>query len=80
MANAYVIDENSIKLPKEISQKLKLRKGMELSVSTDDNGIIVLKVTENDKKNFMDIKGVGKEMWKGVEAQEYVSKEREGWN
>lgn len=36
MANAYVIDDNSIKIPKDISKKLKLEQGMELKVLSDE--------------------------------------------
>ena len=81
MSNAYVVDENSIKLPKEISEKLKLKKGMELKVlPIEDDGIIILKISKESKKDFADIKGIGKELWKDIDAQEYVNKEREGWN
>lgn len=45
MANAYVIDRNSIKLPKEVSEKLKLKEGMELKVISDEvDGVLILKV------------------------------------
>jgi len=36
MANAYVIDRNSIKLTNEVSEKLKLKEGMELKVISDE--------------------------------------------
>ena len=29
--------------------------------------------------NIYDLKGVGKEIWKGTDAQEYVNKERDSW-
>ncbi len=29
--------------------------------------------------NFYDIKGIGKEIWKDMDAQEYVNKERASW-
>lgn len=81
MANAYVIDENSIKLPKELLEKSKLKKGMELKVLlVEDGSIILLKNDERQKHVFSDIRGVGKELWKDIDAQEYVNKEREGWN
>lgn len=81
MTNAYVIDENSIKLPSEISAKLKLKKGMELKVISDEEGsIIILKIITENKKNFADIKGTGKEIWNDVDAQEYVNQERSEWN
>lgn len=35
---------------------------------------------ERDRKlNIYDIKGVGKEIWEGIDAQEYVNKERASW-
>ncbi len=35
---------------------------------------------EGDKKlNIYDIKGVGKKVWAGVDAQEYVNRERATW-
>lgn len=81
MANAYVIDGNSIKLPSDISAKLKLKKGMELKVISDEeDGILVLKVVESKSKDFLGIKGIGKEIWKGQDAQEYVNQERSEWN
>jgi hypothetical protein len=31
------------------------------------------------KHNIMDFKGVGKEIWQGIDAQEYVNQERASW-
>jgi len=36
-------------------------------------------INKDRKINIYDIKGVGKEIWKGMDAQEYVNKERESW-
>lgn len=81
MANAYVIDKNSIKLPKEVSERLKLKEGMELKViSNEVDGVLILKVIEGKNKDFSGIKGIGKEIWKDVDAQKYVTQERNEWN
>ena len=81
MANAYVIDSDSIKLPKEISQKLKLKEGMELKVLSDEvDGVLILKVVDSKSKNFFGIRGVGKTIWEDTDAQEYVNQERSEWN
>lgn len=81
MTNAYVIDKNSIKLPKEVSEKLKLKEGMELKVISDEvDGVLILKVVEGKSKDFSGIKGIGKEIWKDVDAQKYVTQERNEWN
>jgi hypothetical protein len=31
------------------------------------------------KRNIMDLHGLGKEIWEGIDAQEYVSKLRDEW-
>ena len=81
MANAYVINNDYIRLPNEIFQKLKLKEGMELKVLSDEvDGVLILKVVEGKSKNFSAIKGVGKAIWKGIDAQEYVNQERSEWN
>jgi bifunctional DNA-binding transcriptional regulator/antitoxin component of YhaV-PrlF toxin-antitoxin module len=82
MANAYVSDENSIKLPAEISRKLKLEKGMKLQIiSNDEEGIIMLKIPEKKHdKDFSKIKGVGKEIWQDMDAQDFVKSERNEWS
>ena len=81
MANAYVIDSDSIKLPKEISKKLKLKEGMELKVLSDEvDGVLILKIVEKKCKDFSGIKGIGKKIWEGVDAQEYINQERSEWN
>ncbi|KGP77015.1 hypothetical protein JT05_01315 [Desulfosporosinus sp. Tol-M] len=81
MDYAYVIDRNSIKLPKEVSDKLNLKEGMELKVLSDEvDGVLILKVVEGKRKDFSGIKGIGKEIWKDIDAQKYVTQERNEWS
>ena len=42
-----------------------------------------LKKTLSEKRvkhSLMELEGLGADMWKGIDAQEYVSKERESWD
>ena len=32
------------------------------------------------KHSVMELQGLGKEIWQGVDAQEYVDEERDAWN
>ena len=32
------------------------------------------------RRSVLEFKGLGKEMWEGMDAQEYVNRERESWN
>ena len=61
MTNAYVIDRNSIKLPKEVSEKLKLKEGMELKVISDEvDGVLILKVVEGKNKDSLVLRALVK--------------------
>ena len=61
---------------KEISQltnneKMILLSKLMLEISTY--------IERDQRLNIYDIKGVGKEVWEGIDAQEYVNKERASW-
>ncbi len=32
-----------------------------------------------ESHSIMELKGLGKEIWKGIDADEYVAKERDSW-
>ena len=32
------------------------------------------------KRDIMELAGLGKEIWEGIDAQEYVNQERASWN
>ncbi len=34
----------------------------------------------NGKRSILELKGLGKQMWQGIDADEYVRKERESWS
>lgn len=38
------------------------------------------RVTPKPKRSIMELEGLGKEIWQGVDAKEYVDQERTSWN
>jgi DNA-binding HxlR family transcriptional regulator len=42
--------------------------------------IVRLRVTSKPKRSIMELEGLGKEIWQGIDAQEYVDQERDSWN
>lgn len=32
------------------------------------------------KRNIIKLEGLGKDLWRGINAQEYVNRERQSWN
>ncbi|MEW6095187.1 MAG: hypothetical protein AB1567_01485 [bacterium] len=71
-----MINTNTETIYKEISQLANNEKMILLSkLMLEISGYI-----ERDRKfNIYDIKGVGKEIWEGIDAQEYVNKGRASW-
>ncbi|MCC5603111.1 hypothetical protein [Nostoc favosum] len=37
-------------------------------------------MTPNPKHSILELRGLGKEIWNGVDAQEYLNQERDSWN
>jgi hypothetical protein len=37
-------------------------------------------MTPKPKHSIFELRGLGKEIWNGVDAQEYVNQERDSWN
>jgi hypothetical protein len=37
-------------------------------------------ITEQPLHSFLELEGLGQEIWKGIDAQEYVNQERDSWN
>ncbi|MEO8891626.1 MAG: hypothetical protein ABI417_08850 [Coleofasciculaceae cyanobacterium] len=37
-------------------------------------------LTHKPKRSILELRGLGKEIWKGIDAQEYVNQERDSWN
>lgn len=35
---------------------------------------------KGQKRSIMELEGLGKEIWAGIDAQEYVDRERDSWN
>jgi hypothetical protein len=39
-----------------------------------------LTLTPTPKRSILELRGLGKEIWNGIDAQEYVNQERDSWN
>ena len=42
--------------------------------------IVRRRMLVNPKRSIMELEGLGKEIWHGLDAQEYVNQERASWN
>ncbi len=65
-----------VAIPKEIRKRLNLEAGGELAVEVEEEKVVL----RPRPKNYTDyMLGLGRKVWQGVEATEYVRKERELW-
>ena len=46
----------------------------------EELAIIVRDKALKKKHSIMELKGLGKEIWEGIDAQKYVNMERKSWN
>jgi DNA-binding HxlR family transcriptional regulator len=42
--------------------------------------IVRHRIDTKPKRSIMELKGLGKEIWQSIDAQEYVNQERDAWN
>ncbi len=66
-------------IPKNIRELLGISKGDTLQVYEKDDEIVMKKVKSTEPLSLKDLKGLGKEIWKNVDVEEYIKKERESW-
>ena len=65
-----------IVIPREARKNLNLKAGDKLIVKVNNEKIILYPQPKSYAKYSL---GLGKETWRGVDATEYVRKERETW-
>ena len=67
--NAY--DDILNRARKELSAEEQLSLVNELCLSAGANG---------EKHSILELRGLGKEIWEGIDPDEYVRKERDAWD
>lgn len=67
-------------LPESLHRKLKVRaKKRRRSVAQEVTEILSRALTEPEPLSILELRGLGKELWKGIDAAEYVRGERDSW-
>ena len=66
-------------IPKEVRDLLCITKGDTLEVYGKNHEVIMKKVEAKKPISLRDLKGLGKEIWKDVDVEDYIKKERESW-
>lgn len=71
-----VSSKYQIVIPREAREKLDLKAGDKLIIKANNEKIIIYPQPKSYAKYSL---GLGKEIWQGIDATEYVKKERQIW-
>ncbi len=66
-------------IPKDVREILGISKGDTLQVYERDNEIVMKKLEIKKPLSLKNLKGLGKEIWRDIDVEEYIKKERESW-
>ncbi|MCL1465382.1 hypothetical protein [Argonema galeatum] len=63
-----------------LKQARELTPEEQLKLINDLISVARHQVTARPRRSILELRGLGKEIWKGIDAQEYVNQERDSWN
>jgi plasmid stability protein len=68
-------------LPDELYQRLKARAEQDRrSIAQEVSFLLTEALNAQPDQSIMDLEGLGKELWAGIDAVEYVRTERDSWD
>ena len=76
-ATVKVSKRNQIAVPAIARERLNIHSGDRLLVDIQDGMLILLPRPHSYAEHLA---GLHREIWEGIDGQEYVSREREAWN
>jgi plasmid stability protein len=67
-------------LPDPLYEKLKARaKRQRRSVAQEVTQILADALDEEERPSLLELRGLGKELWEGIDPAEYIENERRSW-
>ena len=66
--------ESALSMAESLSHEEQLRLIEELRVHTSEG------TAHKPKHSIMELRGLGKEIWEGIDTTEYIQNERASWN
>lgn len=71
---ATISYESALAMAASLSHEEQLRLIQELTDRAGESA------PEEPEHSILELRGLGKEIWQGIDAQEYVNRERASWN
>lgn len=71
-----ISSKHQIAVPASVRRKLSIKAGDYLLVEVEDGAIILVPKPIDP---IEELRGLGREVWEGVDVQDYLDRERDGW-
>ena len=65
---------------KLLNEVEKLNQSEQLQLLKKIAALIRRRTTAKTRRSILELQGVGKSIWKDIDAQQYIHKERKSWN
>ena len=65
---------------KLLNEVEKLNQSEQLQLLEKIAALIRRRTTAKTRRSILELQGVGKSIWKDIDAQQYIDKERKSWN
>ena len=69
-------NKHQIAIPAEVRKELHIESGDHLLMAVRDGHVVLMPEPRDYSQH---LRGLHREIWEGVEPQEYVQRERDGW-
>lgn len=80
VAESKVSDKYQVVIPKAVREELGLRRGFKVRWVTLSDGTVVLELANKQRVGWAKrMRGLGKEVWQGVDVNQYIDELREDW-
>lgn len=66
--------------PADLYRKLKDRAGQHRSVSQEGTHILEGALAKREPRSILELEGLGKDLWKEIDAADHVERERDTWS
>ncbi len=63
-----------------LNQVQRLSPDDQLLLLEDIAALVRQHIAKRPRRSILELEGLGKEIWEGIDAQEYVNKERSSWD
>ena len=65
---------------KLLNEVEKLNQSEQIQLLEKIAALIRRRTTAKTRRSILELQGVGKSIWKDIDAQQYIDKERKSWN